>query len=891
VPGWPAGYPSRGEWHFRNVTQDVPFWPLLDSISISQTHPDGIAVLSCTVRDPSGTDFDFDDDDEVRVTFRGERIWAGNVRARTRTQMTDRAGPRTWELVGQDYTARLDDDVIGSDTEQPRESITARVTWILSHLGNFPGMTTDNVDLPAEQVEPASYGGMTVREALDSVADEMDLHYYVDFTKDLHMFRSEVIDAPFGLDDDAPDYSTTFPYSDFRRERDTMELTNAVKVIGRRHTRTVTDDASIAAYGRQESIIVDDSLRTLEQVLAAGRRRLNQLAEPIEDGGLTCWEPGIQAGMRIAVVNAMWSIDTNFIVTGVEMTAVDPHDDADEALLRTEVRFTDRRRTGRFPGAGRNRKADKKGAEASVATSTGTCCDPVPTDDEPLNEFGGDATGPPTSLGSASSAEVSFSEGTTQVEVALPTGSAVAGRFLVMCLAWDQAGALDVAAVLAALDEPWEAVGSPATSGDVASQWFYRRLDGTEPYASVGLVFDLDPGTETSVDVAAVVELLDDVHADDDVDADDAASADPPSLAQSGGYGAGDHVRHYAAVLTDGGAVTSGPGGAYSSIGEDAGVGLVLRADAADGTNDAEDPDAFTASGALTAWTVRVRGAASAGFGSIAPGPTWEGGNEFQDASPDAPDWAVVGDDLVVTSDEAGKVLTYYAAGAPDLPSSLDDWTISVDFTIEEAGIPSDPGLRYLGVGVVVAGRHVSFEARLGDDDFAEGVAIRGDSVDFAAEAMAGEMRLKGMFDGESLHAKLWPVGDPEPGWMVTLPLEDWSTDGTYGEDVIEVTVALGNDGPPAQVLTVSPLVIGGGAQHGEAVAWHSVGRGDGVTVTFDTRYAYVPTTLQVRVDGQSVVPASKDGPGAAFTLDGPPYGDPEDPLASALVEARYTRS
>ena len=118
--------------------------------------------------------------------------------------------------------------------------------------------------------------------------------------------------------------------------------------------------------------------------------------------------------------------------------------------------------------------------------------------------------------------------------------------------------------------------------------------------------------------------------------------------------------------------------------------------------------------------------------------------------------------------------------------------------------------------------------------------------------------------------------------------------DAEDGEDVLAITVSLGNDGGPAQVLTLRPLVLGGGALPGEAVAWHVVGTGDGVTDTFATRYAFVPGTLAVRVDGQDVTGsgiASIDGPGRSFTLTDPPYGDPSDPDGSAVVEARYTRA
>ena len=94
--------------------------------------------------------------------------------------------------------------------------------------------------------------------------------------------------------------------------------------------------------------------------------------------------------------------------------------------------------------------------------------------------------------------------------------------------------------------------------------------------------------------------------------------------------------------------------------------------------------------------------------------------------------------------------------------------------------------------------------------------------------------------------------------------------------------MALGNDGPPAQVLTVSPARHRGrrAARRGRGLAL--VGRGDGITVTFETRYAYVAhDAAGARGRPGRHAGHAKDGPGATFTLSRAPYGDPEDPAGS----------
>ena len=278
----------------------------------------------------------------------------------------------------------------------------------------------------------------------------------------------------------------------------------------------------------------------------------------------------------------------------------------------------------------------------------------------------------------------------------------------------------------------------------------------------------------------------------------------------------------------------------------------------------------------------------------MVPGPTWTGGNAFADDSTDAPEWTVEGSDIVASSDEPGKALRVHATGPPDLPSSLDDWVITTPFVLTTAGSLTDPGERALTVSVVLDGRRLDVAARLGDASREPGVEIGGWL--FAAKDIAPDEQhyLRLGFDGEAGQAKLWPASGEEPEWDVSLPFEDWPEDETYGMDVLAITVSLGNDGGPAQVLTLRPLIVGGGALPGEAVAWHVVGQGDGATDTFLTRYAYVPGSLQVRVDRQDVPAAglaAKDGPGRSFTFTDPPYGDPSDPDGSAVVEARYTRA
>lgn len=335
-------YPSKGEWEFRNTTQGINFWPTLESIDITDGNPEDNATFSCSIVDPAAS-IDFEDEDQIWVKFGGVKIFAGHVKTCGFTYMSE-AGPRVYQIEAQDYTAKLDDSVIDHPKSRGSEDLDDRVAWVLSFL-NY-SITTAGVNLPSVTSEKAEYDGMTVREALEQLADEHRLSFYVDYEKDLHLFRDETITAPFELNDDDPDYAASFPYTEWTHTLDSVELNNAVYVQGDKHTDWVTDGASIATYGRQERSINDSELTSTTRIQNAGLRALAENKDPQIDGSLVCREPGLQSGMTFGLTNDLWAsrVDGAYIITSVTIEAVDPHDSETKAYLKCTVEYSDRRR-------------------------------------------------------------------------------------------------------------------------------------------------------------------------------------------------------------------------------------------------------------------------------------------------------------------------------------------------------------------------------------------------------------------------------------------------------------------------------------------------------------------------------------------------------------------
>lgn len=364
-------YPTRGAWLFRNVTRSFDFTPTLDTIEINQSHPSELATFSGSVVDLTAS-LTFEPEDRIRVTFAGARIFEGHIKAVGEGVLAE-IGPRVYRLEAQDLTAKLDDSVIDHPADRPSETFAARVAWVLTFL-NW-SLTTTGVNAPGGTAEKANLDGMTVREALDQIADEARAFYYVDFGNDLHFFRTETVAAAFNLNDTTPNYSTSFPFTEYQRTRDSGELATAAYVQGETGIAWVSDAAAIATYGRQERTVNDGALKTAQAIVNAGTRTLAQQSSPAIEGSAVVWEPGLRAGMNPSLTMSRWGLSAVTVyLSSVTIYAVDPHDSNGTAYLRCEVTFTDRRRA---KGSHRNatnkntRKRDTSGDDAGDDAGSG----------------------------------------------------------------------------------------------------------------------------------------------------------------------------------------------------------------------------------------------------------------------------------------------------------------------------------------------------------------------------------------------------------------------------------------------------------------------------------------------------------------------------------------
>jgi hypothetical protein len=842
-------YPSRGAWVFRNVTRGFDFTPTLESIGIDQEYPDMTASLGCRVVD-LGDGWVFDVEDEVRVSWGGQRIFAGHLKTVTEDQ-DEEGGPRAWVLEGQDYTAKLEDALVRRRRKRKREKAKRRVRWLLRCLQRKGIWDLDGQDLthiPDEYVEAYDYFGATVGEALSHIADELRLHFYIDLDNVFQMYRSDQVAAPFGLDNDAPDYASTFPFREYARSRDSVELANAIlaEPEKRKHARWVKDSTSIVAYGRQERFVSDSNLHRAKQARNLGNRTLASTKDPQVDGSLVVWEPGIWGGMTVHVTEALWSRDEDVFVTAASLEAVDPHDADGVAYLKTTLSFDERRRRrGRGSRDSVNKLARHRKGVMDV-------------DLHVLDDFGRVVSPPALVEGSVWGALGTYqaSKGEDPDGNAIPfaVGSAAIKQASSYIGSWYKAWTTEPCGCPGLENcfmgwkdiERWYHATVPAVPGDMAG----ARLDipTGQSWSGVG-----------SLGARVVVR-----------------SSQPTDTWQGSvvGYLTG----------TQGGSVLV-PGALIPAAGGTLHVGFQANWNCAYDSTACGWQWPFTTGagnsgryfpGSTPTLTWMTYDDTEQQMGAIAASARepWEGGNDWYDGgSEGSPSWSVDGDALIVSSTTPAGKGWYLIGEREDDDQPWGPWSdcacsLEVTFTVDALGDTGQPGTRSIEVRLTGEGEQPVGTVHLGDGTRDPGISVGGPTVQvYDAVSLTAGDKWRAKFDSRSgkMRGKVWKVGDPEPAiWNVETPLEETEDD----QDRLSLWVRVGNDGAGSQEVRIHRIRAAQGGWDGQKVDREYLGQAPGNANAFTTCHPYREGTLRVFVNGVGIAASQEDGDEAEFTLD-----------------------
>lgn len=303
---------------------------LLDTLTVKSIGYAGTGTATLKLLAPGA---DPQPEDALEILDGATTVFKGKVRNRRRQLSGRRPTPqKVFTLDAQDQTSLLTDDVIDTGgLRSTSETDKARVEWILTTFGTkgvVGGSTVQQV-LSGNMPEAQDFTGMNVYEAIEEIAKVSGARFYVDYaaTPACHYFATETAAAPFNLSD-SPNGVTTFGYEQFELPDDTIELVNAVYVIGSDATTPVWrpdpgtwPTSSHTTYGRREGTIRDGSLSSQAALEAAGDAYISVRDSPRGPISLICFKAGLRAGMVIDLTNATYGLSAvNFPITQVEFS-------------------------------------------------------------------------------------------------------------------------------------------------------------------------------------------------------------------------------------------------------------------------------------------------------------------------------------------------------------------------------------------------------------------------------------------------------------------------------------------------------------------------------------------------------------------------------------------
>jgi len=298
-----------------NITAYVPMTPQfgLPGLRVEQ---DGIGEIGrCTfgIYDDAAV-VSISTKHSVVIADGGTTLFKGYVADIKMEQLA--ANIKKYVVACQDLNVRLEEQVIISTTFSATADSDI-VGTLMSHAdfmnGEFNGTTYVNTIVDPVTI---SFLYCTVREAMTQLCQLTGGMFYVDYAGNMHYFASsEGASAPFDLSD-SPNFSSTFPYGNFRKVEDGTYIVDRVYVHGPFFGDWI-------GSGNYEGYCVDDSLDTEAAITARGNAIIAQYGTAQERYELVCWQDGLAVGDDIDVTNALWGLSAETLtIRKLRMTCI-----------------------------------------------------------------------------------------------------------------------------------------------------------------------------------------------------------------------------------------------------------------------------------------------------------------------------------------------------------------------------------------------------------------------------------------------------------------------------------------------------------------------------------------------------------------------------------------
>lgn len=177
-----------------------------------------------------------------------------------------------------------------------------------------------------------------VADVIRDLAVACGFTYYVKqsgvdpYPVDLYFHAVGGEDAPFGLTTNSPDEVYSFPMRVEAWSTEGTSVRNKIYIQYADGVVSAESDASQVAYGFDLEMIkrAETADATYATVVAQGL--LQAYSDERETGTVVCWEPGLEAGMRIHIEHVPLEIDDDYIIQEIEVRP-----DGDQTIYTLQV--------------------------------------------------------------------------------------------------------------------------------------------------------------------------------------------------------------------------------------------------------------------------------------------------------------------------------------------------------------------------------------------------------------------------------------------------------------------------------------------------------------------------------------------------------------------------
>lgn len=194
------------------------------SVQITDRINQASDVASFTIDQYGSQTFKPSLNDEVIIELDGERIYGGVIISVE--QSMDHLNTITHDVQCKDFTQYMDRLLV---TERyQNQTLNYIVLDLIDRYGDDYGFTTDNVTGDTVEIKSITFNEIPLSECFNKLAKLTTYYWYVDYFKDLHVFKKNEELAPFNLLDDSGNYI----YDSLRINEDLSQIRNVVKIRG-----------------------------------------------------------------------------------------------------------------------------------------------------------------------------------------------------------------------------------------------------------------------------------------------------------------------------------------------------------------------------------------------------------------------------------------------------------------------------------------------------------------------------------------------------------------------------------------------------------------------------------------------------------------------------------